>query len=189
MIQLNEGICYSPQPISAYLRPDLFKGDGLVTLFGDDLQLWNLAWLTDPNWDLWLGIRDGKESEQDQDLTQAIAELRTDLKNHNEIIRALRATDPALIGLCKRALTMDDDLEDWGNPTLRALLKLPPRTFMQAFSKKGIMTLELTATYGQPLLQTMWSRARLSEPLTADAEVADFVERAMGNVLPFKKKN
>lgn len=163
MIQLNEGICYSPNPIADYLRTSAADG-GLTAFFGDDLQVWNLTWLTDPKWDLWLD------------------------KDPDRLIQTLRSMDPTIMGLCKRALTMSDDLDDWGNPPLRDLLRLPPRAFMQAFSKKNIMCLELTATYGQSLLQTMWSRARLAEPLTTDAEVGQFVERAMGNVIAFRKR-
>jgi len=165
MIQLNEGICYSPKAPSAYLYSEIIEGGGLAAFFEGDLQMWNLAWLTDPMWDRCLTI-----------LTQGDA------------LDFTRSMDAALMGLCRRALTMDDDLEDWGTPTLRDLLRRPPRDFMRVFSSKNLMALELTATYGTPLVQTMWSRARLSQPTTTDTQVTEFVERAMGNVLAFKKR-
>lgn len=165
MIQLNEGICYSPQPNSAYRYVEFVKSGGLAAFFGDDLQMWNLAWVTDSTWDRCLDVKSAKEASE-----------------------LLKATDPVLAGLVKRALTAEDDTEDWGTPTLRSLLMLPPREFMRQFSKKDINCLELTATYGQPLIQTMWSRARLSQPITTDVSVAQFVERAMGNVIPFRRK-
>lgn len=166
MIQLNEGICYSPKPVSAYLYPEIVEGGGLAAFFEGDLQMWNLAWLTDPMWDHCLTV-----------LTQ------------HDALNLIRGMDAALMGLVKRALTMDDDLEDFGTPTLRDLLRLPPREFMRQFSRKDVNALELTATYGTPLIQTMWSRARLSQPTTADIQVAEFVERAMGNVIAFKKRS
>jgi hypothetical protein len=166
MIQLNEGICYSPKPPTDYLRFEFFENGGLAAFFDGDLQMWNLAWLADPEWENWLTV-----------------------KTHNEAIAAMRAHDPTLIGQVKRALTVEDDLEDFGTPTLRSLLKLPPREFMRELTRKDLMTtLELTANYGQPLIQTMWSRARLSQPITPDAEATQFVERAMGNVIPFRRR-
>ena len=165
MLQLNEGICYSPRPNVDYHCAEFFKGGGLAAFFGDDLQMWNLAWLCEPGWDNCLNLR-----------------------SSNDAIVAMQALDPTLAGLCKRALTVEDDITDWGQPSLRDLLRLPPRDFMRALSAKNLMTLELTATYGTPLIQTMWSRARMSQPITADAEVAQFVERAMGNVIPFRRK-
>ncbi len=164
MIQLNEGICYSPEPNEAYRCNEHIKGGGLAAFFGDDLQMWNLAWLTDPNWDLCLNVKPPQEalispSEIDAiiasrgDLKPAIASLKAELQGLNATISSLanmKALDPDLAGLVKRALTMDDDIEDWGTPPLRDLLMLPPRAFMLAFSKKDIMCLELTATYSPP---------------------------------------
>ena len=168
MIQLNEGICYSPQPNSAYRYVEFVKSGGLAAFFGDDLQMWNLAWVTDPIWDRCL-----------------------DVKSSKEVRELLKATDTTMVGLVKRALTVGDDIEDWGTPTLRSLLMLPPREFMRQFSKKDINCLELTATYGQPLIQTMWSRARLGKPATGRLALAEFVERATGKVisLPMRQTN
>ena len=165
MIQLNEEICYSPKPQSAYLYPHLVKDGGLVAFFEGDLQMWNLAWLTDPLWDRCLNVQ-----------------------THADALDITRSIDPALMGLVRRALTMDDDIEDFGQPTLRDLLRCTPRDFMRALSAKNLMTLELTAEYGPPLIQTMWSRARRSQPITADTEATQFVERAMGNVIPFTRR-
>ena len=166
MIQLNEGICYSPKPNEAYRHYAFFPSGGLAAFFDGDLQMWNLAWLTDPAWEGCLTVKTGDEA-----------------------LIAMQALDAPLAGYCKRALTMEDDLEDFGTPTLRSLLKLPPREFMRELTKKDMMTtLELTAHYGLPLIQTMWSRARLSQPISADVEATQFVERAMATVIPFKKR-
>lgn len=164
MMQLNKGLCYSPKPPEAYLYPEVLEGGGLAAFFEGDLQMWNLAWLTDPMWDRCLNV-----------LTLHDAQA------------LIRGSDAALMGLVSRALTMDDDLEDFGDPTLRELLHRPPREFMRVFSSKNLMTLELTATYGTPLIQTMWSRARFAQPISADADATEFVERALGKVLAFKK--
>lgn len=166
MIQLNEGICYSPHPNIDYRYPHIIEGGGLAAFFGDDLQMWNLAWLTDPNWDYCLDVQGAEQA-----------------------LSALRKLDPVLVGLVKRAFIADDDVNDFGSPSLRELLKWPPREFMREFTKKDLMSsLELVAAYGPPLISTMWSRARLSQPLTPDPAVAQFVERAMGNVIQFRRR-
>jgi hypothetical protein len=164
MIQLADGICYSPYPVVSYRHTEILPSGGLASFFGDDLQMWNLAWLTDPAWD-----------------------QNYSANSPTELIAASKALDNVLAGLCKRSLTMDDDIEDFGTPTLRSLLRRPPREFMRAFSNVNPMALELTATYGSPLMQTMWSRARLSQPIDSKEQEEPQILKAMSNVIPFRK--
>jgi hypothetical protein len=165
MIQLDAGICYSPRPNDDYRYTHIIEQGGLASFFKDDLQMWNLAWLTDPNWDCCLNVQ-----------------------TPDSALQALRKLDAELAGLVKRSLTMEDDVSDFGTPTLRSLLKLPPREFMRKFASYDLMTLELTATYGSPLIQTMWSRARQSQPITPDREVTKFIEQCENNVIQFKRR-
>jgi hypothetical protein len=147
------------------MHTEILTPGTFASFLGDDLQMWNLAWLTDPAWD-----------------------LNFSASTTIELISAIRALDHVLVGLCKRSLTMDDDIEDFGTPTLRSLLRLPPREFMRAFGGINLMTLELTATYGPSLIQTMWSRARLSQPLREEIEVTVIVKRTMSNVIQFNRR-
>jgi len=143
MIQHNGSICYSPYPPLDYTGV-AGSGNrlGLVKYYADDPQLWNLLWLIEPR--------------LDEYLNPSIT-----LDGYTALANTL---DHQKFGFAQRALNHDEDLTAFGKPTLRELLTLPPREFMRKLMISNYREVALFEDYGQTIVDTMWGRARISEP-------------------------
>lgn len=143
MIIHNEQICYGPYPPLDYTKKtEAGNRLGLVKFYADDLALWNLIWLIEPKFDEYLNPN-----------------LTT-----KDYARMADEFDQQKLGFAQRALNHEDELEPFGEPTLRSLLTGAPRNFMRKLAVSSYRDLALFQDYGSRLVDAMWGRARLSEP-------------------------
>lgn len=167
MISTEEGICYSPYPRSAYMRETDGVPWGITSFFDrpEDLQMWNIMWLSLPSLDDYLAEP-------------------PDRANWDAISKGL---DTFLMGMLLRALYDDEDRGDFGDPPIREMLKLPPLEFMRQLRKRPYRTLSAYIEYGEVWMNTMQKRAQLSEE--ASGKPISFPEKGekVSNVVSLRR--